>query len=403
MKYAKKLLAILCTAALCLSAAALSAFAAPAAPKLQYGSDGKFKILTFADTHLTAAPQPKLITFLGEAIDAAQPDLVVFLGDNVYSSAGESEEAERAAIALLLSPLLEREQRFALVFGNHDPEYKAGSIEDVMRMYHEIGGELCLAIDEGAAVDGCGNYTLPIYGSGNAEKIVSNLYFVDAGTGRGPDGKGYRVVSQNQIDWTTAASDALKAQNGGKPVPSLLFQHIIVPEIYDDYYSLPFELPFEISFFEEYLGKVRSPMPNFLKIDGYVMEPSCPPHFTQGQFDALVAQGDVMAMISGHDHVNNFTAPMRGINIEQISGATFDGSYNAAPVRGATLFTLDEAKPWSYEKKLITYWQLSLRSGSEIGSPYKNFEDVLQWIPYTLEFLLLALLSPVKWLTRALG
>lgn len=31
----------------------------------------------------------------------------------------------------------------------------------------------------------------------------------------------------------TKTSDALKAENGGEPMPSLLFQHIPVPEIYE--------------------------------------------------------------------------------------------------------------------------------------------------------------------------
>ncbi|MDR3313323.1 MAG: hypothetical protein LBS96_02570, partial [Oscillospiraceae bacterium] len=63
MKAAKKILAAFCAAALCFTALAVTSLAAPAQTKLQYGADGKFKILTFTDTHLTAEDQSKMITF----------------------------------------------------------------------------------------------------------------------------------------------------------------------------------------------------------------------------------------------------------------------------------------------------------------------------------------------------
>jgi hypothetical protein len=83
------------------------------------------------------------------------------------------------------------------------------------------------------------------------------------------DGGGeYDWVRKDQIDWYAAASQALEAQAGAK-VPSLAFQHIIVPEIYDIYPALPFGIP---GLTMEFLGKNRLLLPNFLEFDGVMLE-----------------------------------------------------------------------------------------------------------------------------------
>ena len=186
---------------------AVPAAAKSKAPALRYGSDGKFRILCFADAHQTRHDQPKMIAFMGEAIDYAKPDLVVFLGDNVYGDACETTETELAAITKLLAPVVERGISFAFVWGNHDPEYNDGTGDSrpaLMEMYQSFPG--CLGRADDPATPGASSYYLPVFSSKDGAKMGLNLWFFD--TGRG-------TVEQSQLDWYKAASKRLQAENGG--------------------------------------------------------------------------------------------------------------------------------------------------------------------------------------------
>ena len=393
MKPMKKALAVL--AALCLLCGAACVPAA-AATALRYNADGKFRILVFTDTHQHNADYPEMIAFIGEAIDYARPDLVVFDGDNVAGSACENAATELAAITKILSPVVERGVPFAFVYGNHDQEYHPGGKDaraEMMAMYQRFPG--CLAYD--ALGDGRSVFNLPIRSGADASKIVSNLWFFDSGAGA-PEG-GYDWVRKDQIDWYRAESAALEAQTGAK-VPSLAFQHIIVPEIYELYPALPFEIP-TISM--TFLGTPRLLLPNLLTFDGVVLERPSPPYYSDGQFDAWVARGDVMAGVFGHDHANDFTAPLRGIDLIICPSTTFytDG---ADVTRGATLFTLEENKPWSYGKQAVTYRKVAGLPGSQIGRARSDDSRYYQfWALYLLEQAGQALLWPLKTVLRMLG
>ena len=397
MKFVKKTLAALTALCLLCGAACVPAAAAPAAgAALRYNADGKFRILVFTDTHQHNADYPEMIAFLGEAIDYAKPDLVVFDGDNVAGSACENAATELAAITKILTPVVERGVPFAFVYGNHDQEYHPGGQDaraEMMAMYQSFPG--CLAYD--ALGDGRSVFNLPIHSGADASKIVSNLWFFDSGAGA-PEG-GYDWVRGDQIGWYMAESEALESQTGAK-VPSLAFQHIIVPEIYELYLALPFEIP-TISM--TFLGTPRLLLPNLLTFDGVVLERPSPPFYSDGQFDAWVERGDVMAGIFGHDHANDFTAPLRGIDLIICPSTTFytDG---ADVTRGATLFTLEESRPWSYSKQAVTYRKVAGLPGSQIGRTRSDDDRYYQfWALYLLEQAGQALLWPLKTVLRMLG
>ena len=391
----KKLLASLVTLCLLCGMGAMGASAA--STDLRYGADGKFRILVFTDTHQHNTDYPEMIAFLGEAIDYARPDLVVFDGDNVAGSACENEQTELAAIAKIIGPVAARGVPWAFVYGNHDQEYHPGGQDgrtEMMAMYRGFAG--CLAYD--ALGDGRSVFHLPVYSSGDASRMVSNLWFFDSGADA-PEG-GYDWVRKDQIDWYKAESEALEAQNGGEKVPSLAFQHIIVPEIYETYARLPVEIP-GISM--TFLGVPRLLLPNLLKFDGVIMERPCPPYYSDGQFDAWAERGDVIAGVFGHDHANSFTAPVRGIDLVGCPSTTFytDG---ADVNRGAVLLTLDENEPWSYCKQEITYRKLAKLPGSQIGRARSDDSRYYQfWALYLLEQAGQVLLWPAKAAMRAVS
>ncbi len=372
-KTIKKLVSLLLVTAL-LTLSVGMAVSAKTTDILKYDKNGTFKILHITDTH-QGTDGVKTSTFIGEAIDYAQPDLVVFGGDN--QTAGANREDAFAAIKSLIDPIVERGVPFALVFGNHDRE---GGItnEEQMAEFQTYAG--CLAID-GEDVYGCGNYNLPIYDS-EGKNIINNLWFFDSGSSN-PDTEvgGYDYVRKDQIDWYIKASEKLEAQCGRK-VPSIAFQHIIVPEIYELFPETFIPIK-EMT----YNGVSRLPIPDFTKFSGYMQELPCPPYVSEGEFDAWVERGDIMAAVFGHDHINCFVANIDGIDLVQSPGSGFEGGYGSNLFRGARLITLSEDEPDSYETELVTYKDLAKLDGSELGKVIKSnaiFNDVVL-IP--LEFL----------------
>jgi hypothetical protein len=395
MKPIKKTLAGLTALCLLCGMAAWPVAAKSENPPLRYGDDGKFRILVFTDTHHTESDE--MITFLHEALDYAKPDLVLFLGDNINGPAVLSEQTECAAVARILTPVTQRGLPFAFVWGNHDPEYHPRDEDprpELMAMYQEHAG--CLAYD--SLGDGRTIFNLPLYSSKNASKIVTNMWFFDSGSSAPEGYSGYDWVHKDQIDWYKAQSEALEKQAGAK-VPSLAFQHIIVPEVYDIYPALPFEIP---NVTLKVLGKNRLLIPSVLKFDGVMLERPAPPFYSDGEFDAWVERGDVFAAVFGHDHAHNFTVPMRGIDLLGLPSTTFDTD-GADVNRGATLLILDENKPWEYERQDVTYRMLVRLPGSQVTARSDDDRYYGFWALYILERAIQGVLWPVKAVLRKFG
>lgn len=358
MKYTKKILSVLLIVCLLLGVMMLPAMAKTPKKTLQFREDGSFKILQFADTQDVAVPREETIRFLAAALDREQPDLVVFTGDNIAFSDGKKNT--RAAIEAIIQPVVEREIPFTIVYGNHDEEnsnpFKVVSKEKQLKIYQE--SEFCLAYDAVPKMGGCGTHNLPIYSSTDAEKMAFNLWLIDSNDYDRKNG-GYGHVFPDQIAWYEETSKALEKQNGGL-VPSLAFQHIIVPEGLD----LLLKSPIDFGFAYDLNGNPLLPLINPSKGTGVVLESPCPPtKVNTGEYAAMAKRGDVLGIVVGHDHVNDFigSVPVEGqarqVDIIQTPSAGFH-SYGNHLLRGTRIIELNENDPWNYETHMLRYWQL---------------------------------------------
>ena len=84
---------------------------------------------------------------------------------------------------------------------------------------------------------GSGTHNLPIYAS-KGNDIKFNLWLFDSNDYDRENG-GYDYVHQDQIDWYVKTSEELE-KKAGHPVPSIAFQHIIVPEVAEHLVDSPF-------------------------------------------------------------------------------------------------------------------------------------------------------------------
>lgn len=324
---------------------------------LQFHQDGKFKIMMISDTQDTDKADQRMLNFINAALDQEKPDLVVFTGDNIAGKwIGSTVEKVRIAIDKIIQPLVQRGIPFAVVFGNHDGESKVTTKEDQMAMF--MAYDNCLAIDEGEALDGVGTYNLPILSS-DGSRVAFNVYMMDSND---YDEKGnYDGVHQNQIDWYEQTSNALKAENGGEPVPSLLFQHIPVPQIYDLLTEVPFGM----------IGSVRGYghrstkwyVVNQDKAEGNVKEGPCCSYDDHGQYASWLKQGDIAGAYFGHDHTNNMVGKTDdGITLGYNAGCSFH-LYGDGLNRSMRMFVIDEDDTWNYNTYLVKYGDIMPDNG----------------------------------------
>ncbi|NLX93934.1 MAG: hypothetical protein GXZ02_08770 [Clostridiales bacterium] len=323
---------------------------------LSFGEDGKFKLLQFCDIQDGLVMLPIVKDFIRDILPATKPDLVVLTGDNF--SGGSCRTGVHAIDKLLVKNAISQYMAVfesygipvAMVFGNHDAETTVNK-EEQMTIYDSYA--CSISHDEGSDIYGCGNYNVPIYASENSDELLYNLWMIDSGMYDDVEGGlgGYDYVHQSQIDWYIRTSNELKAQNNGLPVASLMFQHIIVPDIFDALLPVEAGTPGAVG----HGGNHYVLNPANTK-GGVMHETPCPPITNSGQFDAVVNQGDVVAMVFGHDHTNSFIVEHRGVDLIATPGITF-ASYGDAG-RGVRLFTLDKADLSTYEEHIVTYDEL---------------------------------------------
>lgn len=359
------------SAVLCLSS--FTAFAEVGTSKeLRFDENGNFRILIIADPQDVTNPRQETLDLMNAALDSTKPDLVVFTGDNIHGPAAKlsgSEKRTEQAIRQIMEPVTSRKLPFCVVFGNHDDEGEV-SKEFQMQLYQSMPN--CLA-EGGEKMTGYGNYNLTIKAH-DSDKNVFNLWFVDSGSYNTDKTKDsyYAFVADDQIEWYKNKSNELKNENGGTPMPSILFQHMPVTEIFD----LLTEVPKGTENAVEKHGKYY--ILNEEKASGYLGEGPCPPDYNNGQFEAWKQQGDILGAFFGHDHVNDFRGTIDGIELIHTPGAGFF-IYGNGPEHGVRVIDINE-KELNYTTETLYYKDLvgnTLHGGDYLWYQGKSTHDII--------------------------
>lgn len=324
-----------------------------ARPVLKFRPDGTFKILQITDTQDTDQLHIGTKQFIDAALDSVQPDLVVFTGDNTVGYWLTMNKTKmRAAIDAIVGPVNARGIPFAVVPGNHDNEsIKWGvTLKDQLDMY--MAYPTCLAVDDGA-LTGCSTYNLLVKNSAGTKDIF-NIYMVDSG-GYKLIGGDQDLVAQDQIDWYKDKSNELKALNGGVVMPSLLFQHIPVPEFYTELMTeVAEDTPGAMPGKGCESGKFFLPDADKYIAGSFGENPSISAK-NVGFYDAWVEKGDIFAAFFGHDHHNDYMGKTDdGIVMGYCRGTGFH-SYGSGTARGVRSFTLYENDLKHFDTVSILY------------------------------------------------
>ena len=358
----KKLISVL-LAALLLFSLTLPALAddGTAAKGLQFRADGSFRILNICDIQDVYPINQTTRAFLEEVLALYKPDLVILGGDNCVAP----QEDKEAAIKELCDLFVAAETAFTLVFGNHDNEQGVDK-ETLLGYYQQFGGDCCLAYDAEPALFGVGTHNLPIR-SADGSKVAFNLYMFDSNTyASDADGNrlGYDAVHEDQIAWYQSTAAALAAENGGALVPAMAFQHIVVQEAYDALFYRAPQSGGDLT--NDFDGVSYTYLPKVAAIqEGLLFEAPCPGYYNYGQLDAMAETGDVIAIFSGHDHTNDYTLHLKGIDVINTAGCTYH-SYGSTLNRGCRVIELNEKDPTAYETYTYSMAEQALQPGSTI-------------------------------------
>ncbi|XP_073126304.1 probable inactive purple acid phosphatase 29 [Henckelia pumila] len=275
------------------------------------GEGGEFRILQVADMHYadgTTTPCEDVFPsqmpscsdlntthFVRRLILAEKPHLIVFTGDNIF---GFDATDAAASMDAAFAPAISSNIPWAAVLGNHDQESTL-SREGVMKYITGLKNTLSsFNPSEVDVIDGYGNYNLEVHGvegSSLANKSVLNLYFLDSGDySNVPAIPGYDWIKPSQQLWFERTSLKLQRSYMKKPepqkgpAPGLAYFHIPLPE-YASFDS------------SNYTG---------VKQEGISSA-----SMNSGFFTTMVSAGDVKAVFTGHDHLNDFCGELAGIHL----------------------------------------------------------------------------------------
>lgn len=349
----KKFLSILLAVVMCalLAAPALAADNSDSALKFH---DGEFRIMQLNDTQDVILKDVLEQKLLKAAVEKEQPDLIVFAGDQLTDF---FPGANKAALIKCLDnffPFVDSlGVPWVVTFGNHDHDWdKKGvfTLEEQIAYYQQY--ENCVIPDDGHDV---GTYNLPIL-STDGRKIAFNVYALDSNN-KAPDGvlTGYEGLHADQVQWYKDKRDELQAANGGKVVPSLVFQHVPMKEIYQFLDEIPFTDDLSNAVYS--LDENKWYVANDKVIDGVLGEIPCSESLNSntGEYEAMTEKGDVVGAFFGHDHVNNFV----GVTSEGLkmgyNGGTGFSTYGRNGDRSVRTFVISEDDPANYETHITTY------------------------------------------------
>lgn len=316
---------------------------------ISFNSDGKLKILHVTDTHLKLNHNfDPTIWMVERACDEENPDIVILTGDIVLNC--DDAQDTKKMINALMNIFDSRNIPVAVTFGNHDSEQGAMSREELMEYYNTF--PCSVSVDDGEALSGCGTYNIPVFSS-DGEKVKFNLWVFDSGDY--DEEERYSCVKPDQIEWYRQTFEKLRAENGGEKVDSLVFQHIIVAEIYD---ALKKSDSWKSYSYEHLYNEGEYYMFDPERVNyGTIREYPCPGYSNFGQFDAMVKQGDVLAMFTGHDHTNAFGVEYKGIDIVNSLSTRYIGLFHSTQC-GYRVIEIDENNTSEYETEVVRMFDI---------------------------------------------
>lgn len=279
-----------------------------------------FRILQLTDIHLANKDNRKYqYDFLDLVIRDAKADMIVIAGD-IFTFADKRTAIE--TFDFLDSYGIP----WTLTFGNHDEQcyFPVDWLTEYLNNY----GSNCLFRDiHGDDVFGYANFAINLKENG---KVHTQVILLDSNRYNFGEYLGYDYIKKDQIDWYERLVKDTTENNGGVPVPSLLFFHIPLPE------------------FDDAWDASQKGDPDAILEYGDKHEKCCPPDTNSGLFNKALELGSTIGIFVGHDHVNNFRIKYKGIYLSYNINST-DRIYYEDDLLGGQVIVIHEDNTLSFE------------------------------------------------------
>jgi len=328
---------------------------------LRFKQDGSFKIIQVTDLHVRSpARVPIMRDFFYDLAEKERPGLFVLTGDITWGTRSGTRSAFKHNISSFMCIFDEIYRDFGIpvtmVFGNHDTEDGWLSRAEAFGFYaaHESFIGWASAADEGAGDmlgPYCGTHNLVVMDRAGNEPIC-NIWLFDSGSSSELGGHG--CVQRPQIDWFNSTNAALGY------LPSIAFQHIVVPEVFD--LLTPAGTEDENTFSAEFFDADGNSSVRYVSQTlpegalGEMRETPCPPTaVNEGQYAALCGAGNVLALFFGHEHQNTFELRPEGkTDLVNCPVSGFE-SYGDIDQRGVRVITLRDGSLTTYDTRCVSY------------------------------------------------
>jgi hypothetical protein len=327
-------------------------FAVDTNSAFQFNSDGKFKIMMINDTQDVILKDVLQADYLKKIAAQEQPDLIIMAGDLITDFfPGATREALEKCLRQSLEAINSLGIPFVATFGNHDHDWEdIFPLEEQMEVYKSYSN--CAIVNNGCDI---GTYNITVKSS-DGKSIPLNIYVMDSNNKAVGEGllTGYQGLKPEQVQWYKDTRDALKEETGDY-VPSLVFQHVPVKEIYQFVDTVPFNEDHTDCIFSIDDGQWYKL--NDKVISGSLGEVPCSESVNgnTGEYEAWLEQGEVIGAFFAHDHVNTFVGVTdEGIKMGYNGGSGFS-TYGNGGDRSARIFEIDENDVENYDTYLVTY------------------------------------------------
>lgn len=287
--------------------------------KLTFNEDGSFRVLILADIHMDHKAETdkieKTIMKLEYLVETADPNLVIFTGDNTIGA--KSSFNLKKSITAITAYLEEHEIPWCHVYGNHDAE-EGFSNENQQAAYESYA--YCVSKAGPEEISGVGNYVLGVYNRDGS--LGAAIYLLDSGAGTTGN---YEYIRDDQIAWYKETSELLERYNG-KTVPAMMAFHIPLKE-------------------NNYAWENRENKELVYEYTGGTLEAINSSNTDTNLFETVLERGDVKAIATGHDHINDYMLNYLGVKLcacPGFSSLTYrDGNVDGGRVFDLNLATID--------------------------------------------------------------
>lgn len=271
----------------------------------KYNKDGTicndFKVMTATDFHLDPGGETLNNKTIGKFIDAIntlKPDLVILTGDVIESDCQQID-------AVQFSLMMEKTGvHWAYAFGNHETREEKGFFKYLM--YKGLSYcPHCLNTFGDSSLFGYGNFAINI--KKDEKALLKSLFIFDSGRDTQEavmkefnlpeELNGYDFIKPTQIQWYL--NEVKRNEKRYGETKSICYMHIPVPE-----YAEVFDGNEQDGFTPS--GKAEI-------LYGTQFEGVGSARYNSGLFEAGIKDGNLQAMFSGHDHVNDFCAIYKGV------------------------------------------------------------------------------------------